>query len=356
MVTFPDRPLRLSRILLVDSDSYTSSLLIEELSRRGFDNIVSAPSALELPGILTSVIPDAVVFNFQSDRPESLTACSTIRLMAPRAAIIALVSPGPALRTVRSWSSQTRCIDAIVEKPLSDERFFATLEDLLRTRVSSRALEKRAEQLANLVPEGAISAIEGDFRNEAELFEAAVIFTDIRGSSQLIRTMPPREFFRELNQLLSAHAKLIGQYEGSVIKYTGDGVMALFRGMGKSYLALRCALELAGSGANPLFPFGTGVAEGLVLAGLIGDSNRAGQRRQYDVVGATVHLAARLCSMASAGQVVAVRSMNAVSSIDTPAPRHIGRVAIRGFGDEIECMAFDPSNQESGSRENEQAI
>ena len=83
-----------------------------------------------------------------------------------------------------------------------------------------------------------MSVIESTHNNEAEIFEAAVPFTDIRGSSQLIQEIPPNDFFELLNRLLNAQAQQIHLFEGAVVKYTGDGVMAIFRGRGRSYLAL----------------------------------------------------------------------------------------------------------------------
>ena len=333
-----------ARLMLIDNDAYTSSVLMEDLARRGYVNVTAVTNALELPALLESAKPDMVIFNYPSDKPESLSACTIVKLMAPKTAIIAIVSPGPTLKAVRKWSQQTQCIDVLIEKPLSDERFFMALRDLLQVKVSLRDLQSKTERLSRLVPEGAMSAVESGVDSEAELFEAAVLFTDIRGSSQLIRKMPTRSFFKFLNETLSAQSHQIRQRQGSVIKYTGDGVMAIFRGMGRSYLALRCALDLAAASNSHELPFGVGVAEGLVLAGLIGDSNSAGQRRQYDVIGATAHLAARLCGMANSGEVIATRNINAVAKICNPIPRSIGNLSIRGFDGGIDCVAFNPSN------------
>ena len=333
-----------ARLMLIDSDAYTSSVLLEGLARRGYVNVEAVTNALELPALLESAKPDLVIFNYPSDQPESLSVCTIIKLMAPQTAIIVIVSPGPALKTVRNWSQKTQCIDVLIEKPLSDERFFMALRDLLQVKVSLRELQLKTERLSKLVPEGAMSAVESGVDSEAELFEAAVLFTDIRGSSQLIRKMPPRSFFKLLNHTLSEQSHQIRQQQGSVIKYTGDGVMAIFRGMGRSYLALRCALDLAAASNSNELPFGVGVAEGLVLAGLLGDSGQAGQRRQYDVIGATAHLAARLCGMANSGEVIATRSINAVAKISSPLPRSIGNQSIRGFDSGIDCVAFNPSN------------
>ena len=337
--------------MLVDSDAYTRGVLLETLAQRGYDDVKIVSNALELPAMLESSQPDVMIFNYQSDKPDSLSACTTVKLMSPQAAIIAIVSPGPALKDVRAWSQRTRCIDVVIEKPLSDERFFMTLRDLLQVKLSLRELQSKTQRLSNLVPEGALSAAESNVDAEGELFEAVVLFTDVRGSTQLIRKMPPRSFFRLLNQSLSAQSSQIRQYQGSVIKYTGDGLMAIFRGTGKSYVALRCALDLARDSNKQELPLGVGLAKGLVLAGLIGDSNRAGQRRQYDVIGATVHLAARLCGMANPGEVITTESINAVAKVDSPAARSIGDVSIRGFNRGIDCIAFNPSKDSTGVHE-----
>lgn len=336
-----------SRLMLIDSDSYTSSILINDLLLHGYENIKAVSNMLELPSAIEEAKPDVVIFNYHSDQSDSLILCSTIKLMSAKAAIIAIVSPGPALKTVRTWSKQTKSIDVIIEKPLSDEQFFTALEDLLKNKESSTLLENKAERLANLVPEEALSSIDAPFNNEAEMFEATVLFTDIRRSTKLITEMAPRDYFELLNDLLSSQAKHIKQFEGSVVKYTGDGVMAIFKGMGRSYLGLRCALELANTSHDSKLPFGIGVAEGLVLAGLIGDSRQAGQRRQYDIIGATVHLASRLCSMANAGEVITTNSINRVARLKAPSPRTIGSVSIRGFDTDIDCVSFNPSQLES---------
>ena len=340
-----DRILKNARLMLIDSDAYTRSVLLDQLAQRGYDNVKLADSAVELPTLLAAAQPDIVIFNYQSDKPDSLSALTTVKLLRPQVATIAIVSPGPALKAVRAWSQQTQGIDVVIEKPLSDERFFMTLRDLLQVKMSLRELQSKTQRLSNLVPEGALSAIESNADTEAELFDAVVLFTDVRGSSQLIRKMPPRSFFKILNQSLSAQSSQIRQHKGSVIKYTGDGLMAIFRGSGSSYLALRCALDLAIYSNTQELPFGIGVAKGLVLAGLIGDSNHAGQRRQYDVIGATAHLAARLCAMANPGEVITTTNINAVAKVSNPAPRVIGNVAIRGFSHGIDCIAFNPSNE-----------
>ena len=335
-----------SRLMLVDSNDYTASVLIEDLRRRGLGYVHWAATTLDVPRVLGTCEPDAVIVNYHSDQPDNLMVCSTIKLLAPLAATVVIASPGPALKAVRDWAKQTSSIDVIIEKPLSDERFFTAVMNLLRIKAAARDADARVARLTSLVPEGALSVMEGGLDAEAEIFNAVVLFTDIRGSSRLIQDMPPQAFFESLNALLSAQAALVRTYQGAVVKYTGDGMMAIFRGMGRSYLALRCGLAIAGLNGKHPFPFGIGIAQGLALAGFIGDSTHVGQKRQYDVIGATVHMAARLCELAKEGEVIASKGLNQAARFTSPVPRLLTGVMIKGLDLEIDCLAFHPDPTE----------
>ena len=336
------RPMTGSRIVLVDGDEHTAGVLVAELARRGFGPVAVAATATALPPLLAGATTDVVIVNHRYQDEGALAACRIARNVAPDCATVVLAAPGPARAAVRAWAQQTRNIDAIVDKPLVDEQFYLILADLLSGKAAARQARSRADRLANLVPAGALAAMGEALDPQAELFDAAVLFTDIRDSSRIITQMEPREFFDLLNLALSEQTSRIHAAQGSVVKYTGDGVMAIFRGMGRSYLALRCGLELAALSSHQRLPFGVGIAQGLVLAGLIGDASRTGQRRQFDVIGATAHLAARLCARAEPGQVIATSNVNAVARVQTPLPRPFEKVSIRGFDSPVDCVAFSP--------------
>lgn len=330
------------RILIIDEDDYTWSVLGADLSQRGYRNLARIKSGIELPLELKASIPDVVIFNYHYHQPDSVVHCNVIKAMVPTASVIAIVAAGPAIKAVRAWVKQTNCIDVIIEKPLSDERFFITLQEIFNNKLTAKTMSRRASLLEKLLPEAAVSVLDNEYidNQEAELIEAAVLFTDIRKSSEAIARLPPREFFETLNMILSNQASMIREHQGSIVKYTGDGLMAIFRGMGRSHLALRSAIKLAESSfASPL-PFGVGVSEGLVMAGFVGDANNAGQRRQFDVIGANVHLASRLCSMAESGEVIATRQLHQAARLQEPSSRQIGQVSVRGFERGVDCVAF----------------
>lgn len=209
-----------SRLLLFDADAHTAAVLVAELARHGHAAVRIVEDAAELPAMLASHAPDVVIINHRYGQSDSLPACGTIRQLAPDASTVVLVAPGPAQRTVRAWAEQTRSIDAVLEKPFVGDRFLRVVAQLLAAKAASRELRDDVDRLANLVPAGALSAGSAPAEPKSELFDAAVLFTDIRDSSRLITQMPPRDFFELLNRVLSAKAARIQASEGAVVKYT----------------------------------------------------------------------------------------------------------------------------------------
>ncbi|MGE4241040.1 adenylate/guanylate cyclase domain-containing protein [Ramlibacter sp.] len=325
-------------VLVVDSDPAAAAQLAGELTRHGL-RVRTTPGGLALPEALAASQPAVVLFSYHFDRPNELLACSAARLAVPNARILAVGTIGPAMKFLREWNRTNRVLDRILERPMPEGQLVATVEELLRALRLERESASRAERLRQLLPEGALRALEHEAAADEELFDAAVVFTDVRRSSELIVRHAPREFFRLLNESLTLQSARVRAFRGAVVKYTGDGMMAVFRGMGRSHLALRCAAALAQPQVQSAMPFGVGVAQGLVLAGFVGDSAAAGQRRQYDVIGATVHLAARLCSHADAGEVVATQSALAASGLKWRG-REIGQLQVRGFDAPIDCVAI----------------
>jgi adenylate cyclase len=172
------------------------------------------------------------------------------------------------------------------------------------------------------------------------LSEQAILFTDIRRSTELISSVPLPEWFAAINKSLIDQGVIVRESGGSIVKYTGDGLLAAFRGRGRSHFALRCAMALQRLDATAPYRetlrVGIGIAEGLVMTGLVGEPGR----QQYDVIGATVHLAARLCSIASEGEIVATPKLVRAAAMPSAQVQRTRAVNLRGFAGPIECTSF----------------
>jgi adenylate cyclase len=151
-----------------------------------------------------------------------------------------------------------------------------------------------------------------------ELREVTVYFLDIRGFTRMSEGMEPKDVVSLLNAFYSRMVPILFEHDGTLDKYVGDELMALF-GTPQDledapFSAVACALamrndlvafnaEQAAAGA-PTLEFGIGIHSGPALCGIIGSP----QTRQYTAMGDTVNTAARLCSIARPGEILISRA------------------------------------------------
>ncbi|MFC1821189.1 adenylate/guanylate cyclase domain-containing protein, partial [Thermodesulfobacteriota bacterium] len=141
---------------------------------------------------------------------------------------------------------------------------------------------------------------------------ATVLFTDIIGFTSISEQMPPRKINILLNQYFSRMTDIVFEYDGTLDKYIGDGLMAVFGApMEKrddAERAIRAALKmrkyLAHIGGKSLtkgeIKVRIGINTGRVVAGNIGSP----RRMDYTVIGDPVNTASRLESIARPNQIL----------------------------------------------------
>jgi adenylate cyclase len=141
---------------------------------------------------------------------------------------------------------------------------------------------------------------------------ATIIFTDIIGFTLLSERMPPRDINMILNQYFSRMTDIIFEYEGTLDKYIGDSLMAVFgapmekEGDAKRAImaALKMRQELAAMmdkmEAKKRFKMRIGINTGRVVAGNMGSP----RRMDYTVIGDPVNIASRLESIAQPNQIL----------------------------------------------------
>jgi len=150
--------------------------------------------------------------------------------------------------------------------------------------------------------------------------DISVIFVDIRGFTPMSERLQPEEVIEVLNEYLDICTKAVFQWNGTLDKFIGDGVMALFGAPihlpNHPELAIRAALEMKkhsdvleqkcierfGIGVK----FGVGINCGPAVVGNIGSEML---RLDYTAIGDTVNLSARLESNAKPGQILISEEM-----------------------------------------------
>ncbi|CAH1199574.1 hypothetical protein PAECIP111891_01320 [Paenibacillus allorhizoplanae] len=145
--------------------------------------------------------------------------------------------------------------------------------------------------------------------------DISLIFVDIRGFTPMSERLEPEQVIQVLNEYLDVCTKAIFKFNGTLDKFIGDGVMAMF-GAPIEYenhpeMAVRAAIEMK-SQADILeqkliknygigVKFGLGINSGPAVVGNIGSEDL---RLDYTAIGDTVNLSARLESNAKPGQIL----------------------------------------------------
>lgn len=190
-------------------------------------------------------------------------------------------------------------------------------QELLRREGERQALKLYLPpQVADLIFEcGDSSQLEG------VLQAITVLYADIRGFTSMSETMEAREVVQMLKEFFTSMSTVIFQCNGTVDKFIGDCIMALFGAPVASTTAARDGLQaairmqrqmellnLSRRRRNaPLFQVGIGLHCGPAVVGNIGSDNRV----QYTAIGDTVNVAARLTSRARASQIIVSEDIRA---------------------------------------------
>lgn len=190
---------------------------------------------------------------------------------------------------------------------------------ILKNNMENKMKEKRQNNILELfkpyVPRAVTSRIlEGKPGLPSERSEATIIFIDIRGFTKLADKLDPEKATEIINNVFEPIVGLIDKYGGSINKFLGDGLMAIF-GTPFSHeddpeRAARASLEIMKSiEENGNIKIGNkvkslkakiGINTGLCISGEIGSA----LRKEFTVIGDTVNLASRLQENSEPGKIL----------------------------------------------------
>ncbi|MBF0339986.1 MAG: response regulator [Magnetococcales bacterium] len=144
--------------------------------------------------------------------------------------------------------------------------------------------------------------------------EVTVMMSDLRGFTLLSERRAPEEVVMMLNRYLEIMTEILLDYQGTIIEFMGDGILALFGAPisrpddPQRAVACGLAMQKAMTRVNaenrrqglPEFMMGMGLNTGMVVAGNIGSDKRT----KYGVVGSAINLTARIESLTVGGQIL----------------------------------------------------
>jgi len=352
------------RILIVDDNEANRDILEARLKVHGYELLQAADGEEALAAVQRDH-PDLILLDVMMPKLDGVEVCRRIKGDAtlPFTPIILVTSKSDTRDVIAGLDAGA---DEYLTKPVDQAALVARVKSVLRVKALhdqvqaqaadlaawNRTLEQRvAEQLGEiervgrlkrfLSPQVAELVVSSghDRMLESHRRDVTVVFCDLRGFTAFSETAEPEEVMSILREYHAGLGALINNFEGTIERFNGDGVMVLFNDPlpcpDPSVRAVRMAVEMrdciAGLTARwrkhgHELGFGIGIAHGYATLGCVGFEGRF----QYSVTGTVANLAARLCDQAKSGEILIDGKVHAaVESMAELEP--VGELALKGL-------------------------
>jgi class 3 adenylate cyclase len=353
-----------AKVLVVDDVPLNVKLLADLLAVNGYRTCTAA-SGPEALAKLASDKPDLVLLDVMMPGMSGYDVCAAIRADPANAMlpVVLVTALDPAEERARGLDAGA---DDFLSKPVAQAEVLARVRSLLRINsLYDEVLRQRGEleelnrTLEQRVAEGVaqlerVSRLKRFFSPQlAELIvaggaddplkshrcEITVVFLDLRGFTAFTETADPEEVMAVLGEYHAAVGRLVLEHEGTLERFTGDGIMVFFNDPvpvpDPALRAARMALavqreveELARGWSRRGYDLllGIGIAQGFATIGSIGFSERI----DYGAIGNVTNLAARLCGEARGGEILVAQRVRALLEGEVPT-EPAGELALKGF-------------------------
>ena len=345
-------------LLVVDDNEDNRYTLTQRLKRQGYANVATAQDGREALDLLRTRPFDLVLLDIMMPEVNGYQVLAELKADDQLRHIPVIM-----ISAVSELDSVIRCIelgaDDYLPKPfnptllrarvgacLEKKRLHDELAEWTRT-LEQRVQEKVAEverlgrlkrffspQLAELIVAGG-----ADDPLKTHRREVTVVFLDLRGFTAFAETAEPEELMGVLREYHAEMGRLILAHEGTLERFTGDGMMIFFNDPvpvpNPAERAIRMAvamrdrvtqLSAAWRKRGYELALGVGIAQGYATIGAIGFEGRW----DYGAIGTVTNLAARLCGEAKGGQIL-VSSRVVAAGEEIVETEEVGALALKGL-------------------------
>ncbi|WP_066381241.1 MULTISPECIES: response regulator [unclassified Anabaena] len=315
-------------ILVVDDNPDLRNYVSDILRRHGYQ-VQTARNGYEGFGKAQAITPNLIVTDLMMPMVTGLEMMQMIRNEEH-------LKGTPIILLTAKVDEETRIegtengADAYLAKPFNDRELLAEVRNLLALKENERRVLELNTYLTEsvlkrflppaLVTKAAEGALTLDLRPEPRLI--TVLFSDIVGFTQLANTLRSRRVAELLNEYLESMTKAVFDNGGTVDKFMGDAILALYgapeeltpneqvrravntaRAMQRSLAQLNQRWQEQGifnaDNSNGV-QFRCGIHQGTAVVGMFGSAERA----DYTAIGPSVNIAARLQAAAVPGTIL----------------------------------------------------
>ncbi|MDX2166120.1 MAG: response regulator [Deltaproteobacteria bacterium] len=354
----------MARILVVDDTPRNRKLLADLLTASGYDVVLAASGAEALQRVADDR-PDLVLLDVVMPEMSGYEVCRAIRAR-PQSAVLPVVMVTALEPSSERLKGLEAGADDFLAKPISQPELLARVRSLLRVKQLYDQVEEQASQLAEwnrsleqrvreqvaalerletlkrfLPPQIVEQVVAGgtDDPLASHRREIVVLALELRGFTAFAETAAPEDVMGVLQEFHLAIGRLVVDYQGTIERVTGDGMMVFFNDPlpqpDATERALRLALAVRARGRALAAQWGQrgfdlhvglGIAQGYATLGSIGFDARS----EYAAIGTVTQLAARLGEAAAAGEILVSQRLRA--AIEPMAQcESAGELALRGF-------------------------
>jgi len=359
------------QILIADDNPENLDIFRTRLAVHGYE-ILTATDGEQALAIAREKQPDLILLDVMMPKMDGIEVCRRLKAdpSFPFVPIIMITAKADSQDVVAGLEAGA---DEYLTKPVDHTALVARVKSVLRIKALhdsvqeqaaqleaqtvqlaewNRTLEQRVEeqvaqlerlgrlkrffspQLAELIVAG---GAEDPLKTHRQ--EVTVVFLDLRGFTAFAETSEPEEVMGVLREYHAEMGKLILAHEGTLERFTGDGMMIFFNDPvptpNPAERAIRMALAMRDRVAELIvkwrkrgyeLDFGVGIAQGYATIGAIGFEGRW----DYGAIGTVTNLAARLCGEAKPGQIlIPQRLLGTVEELIEVEP--VGEVTLKGF-------------------------
>ena len=363
------------KILVVDDVALNVKLLADLLAVKGYE-VLTATSGPQALATIAADPPDLILLDVMMPGMSGYEVCAAIRADPAHAMlpVVLVTALDPAKERIKGLEAGA---DDFLSKPVAQAELLARVRSLLRIKALydevcrqkleladwNRSLEQRvaegvlqlervgrlrrffSPQLAELIVAGG-----ADDPLKSHRREITVVFLDLRGFTAFTETADPEEVMGVLAEYHAAMGRLILEHEGTLERFSGDGIMVFFNDpvtipdpalravrMAQAMQREVAALSAGWKQRGYDLLMGVGIAQGFATIGGIGFPGRI----DYGAIGTVTNLAARLCGEAAGGEILL--SQRVRGALDgAVATEPAGALTLKGFQRPVPAFRIAP--------------